>query len=64
MKDVRTVKELVKYPDGKAVDIFESAESGTLFGISGVAANRNTGHKNNKTVKKLRHNIAILISVV
>jgi hypothetical protein len=34
-KDLRTVKELVKYPDGRPVDIAEAAETGTLAGIYG-----------------------------
>jgi hypothetical protein len=32
-KDVKAVKELVKYPDGQPVDIFEAAETGTLASI-------------------------------
>jgi hypothetical protein len=32
-KDVRTVKEMVNYPDGKPVDILEAAETGTIHGI-------------------------------
>jgi hypothetical protein len=32
-KDIKAVKELVKYPDGKQVDIFEAAETGTLASI-------------------------------
>jgi hypothetical protein len=38
MKDVRAVKELVKYSDDKAADIFEAAETGTLLGIYGDIA--------------------------
>jgi hypothetical protein len=34
-KDVKAVKELVKYPDGRAIDIFEAAETGMLHGIYG-----------------------------
>ena len=33
MKDAKAVKELVKYPDDKPVDIFEAVETGTLLGI-------------------------------
>jgi hypothetical protein len=29
-KDVKAVKDLIKYADGRAVDIFEAAETGTL----------------------------------
>jgi hypothetical protein len=37
-KDVRTVKEMVNYPDGKPVDILEAAETGTIHGILGDIA--------------------------
>ena len=38
MKDAKAVKELVKYPDGKPVDIFEAAETGSLSLIHGDVA--------------------------
>jgi hypothetical protein len=34
-KDIRTIKDLVKYPDGKPVDILDAAETGTLAAIYG-----------------------------
>jgi hypothetical protein len=37
-KDMRAVKELVNYSDGKPVDILEAAETGTLNGIYGDIA--------------------------
>ena len=38
MKDAKAVKELVKYPDGTPVDIFDAAETGTLSLIHGNVA--------------------------
>ena len=38
MKDAKAVKELVKYPDGEPVDIFDAAETGALSSIHGNTA--------------------------
>jgi hypothetical protein len=34
-KDIRAIKDFVKYPDNKPVDILEATETGTLAGIYG-----------------------------